>query len=94
MCGHWICYGHASGPVERVSVESLGQKSATFSSPVLFHYTADRATLARMAERTFDALRQGILRLDIRHRYPLASAAQAHRDLEGRSTVGPPILLP
>ena len=94
MCGHWICYGHASGPVERVSVESLGQKSATFSSPVLFHYTAERAALNEIAERTFAALRGGILRLDIRHRYPLSSASQAPRDLESRSTVGPLILLP
>jgi NADPH:quinone reductase-like Zn-dependent oxidoreductase len=93
-CGHWVCYGHASGPVERLSVESLGQKSATFSSPVLFHYTADRAVLGDMAERTFEALRQGILRINIRHRYPLASAAQAHRDLESRATIGPLILLP
>ena len=94
MCGHWVSYGHASGAIDRLSVESLGQKSATFSSPVLFHYTADRAILNEMAERTFAALSRGTLRLDIRHRYPLASAAQAHRELEGRSTVGPLILLP
>jgi NADPH:quinone reductase-like Zn-dependent oxidoreductase len=94
MCGHWICFGHASGPVDRVMVESISQKSATFSSPVLFHYTADRAILAEMAGRAFEALRQGILRLDIQHRYPLAAAAQAHRDLESRVTVGPLILLP
>jgi NADPH2:quinone reductase len=66
----------------------------TFSSPVLFHYTADRAVLATMAERTFEALRQGTIRLDIRHRYPLASAAQAHRDLESRTTIGPLVLVP
>jgi NADPH2:quinone reductase len=93
-CGHWVCYGQASGPVERLSVESLAAKSATFSSPVLFHYTAERAVLAEMAGRTFEAVQQGILEVDIRHRYPLSAAAQAHRDLEGRSTVGPLILLP
>jgi NADPH:quinone reductase len=94
MCGHWVCYGQASGPVDRLSVENLGQKSATFSSPVLFHYTGERAILTEMAERTFEALRRGILRVDIQHRYPLAAAAQAHRDLEGRVTIGPLILLP
>jgi NADPH2:quinone reductase len=47
-----------------------------------------------MAERTFEALRTGILRLDIRHRYPLSAASQAHRELESRSTIGPLILLP
>ena len=47
MCGHWVCYGQASGPVDRLSVESIDQKSATFSSPVLFHYTAERADADR-----------------------------------------------
>jgi NADPH:quinone reductase-like Zn-dependent oxidoreductase len=94
VCGHWICYGQASGPVDRLAVDSLGQKSATFSSPVLFHYTADRAMLNEIAQRTFEALRRGTIRLDIRHRYPLAAAAQAHRELEARTTVGPLILIP
>ena len=94
MCGHWVCYGQASGPVDRLSVDSLRQKSATFSSPVLFHYTAERATLTEIAQRTFEALRQGTIRLDIQHRYPLTAAAQAHRDLESRTTIGPLILLP
>lgn len=94
LCGHWVCYGHASGPIERLRVEELGAKSVTFSSPVLFHHTADRAVLTDMASRTFGALRQGTIRLDIRHRYPLTAAAQAHRDLESRTTIGPLILLP
>lgn len=94
LCGHWVSYGQASGPIERLRVEDLGAKSATFSSPVLFHHTADRAVLTDMASRTFEALRQGTIRLDIRHRYPLTAAAQAHRDLESRTTIGPLILLP
>ncbi|HEX2887493.1 SRPBCC family protein [Vineibacter terrae] len=94
MCGHWVSYGQASGPLERLSVDALGEKSATFSHPVLFHHTADRAALTQMASRVFDACRSGTLRLDIRHRYALAAAAQAHRDLEGRATTGPLILMP
>ena len=94
LCGHWVSYGHASGPIERLRVEELGAKSVTFSSPVLFHHTADRAVLTDMASRTFEALRQGTIRLEIRHRYPLTAAAQAHRDLESRTTIGPLILLP
>lgn len=94
LCGHWVSYGQASGPIERLRVEELGARSATFSSPVLFHHTSDRAVLTAMASRTFEALRQGTIRLDIRHRYPLTAAAQAHRDLESRTTIGPLILLP
>lgn len=93
-CGHWVSYGQASGPLERLSIDTLSEKSATFSRPVLFHHTADRAQLTAMAGRVFEAVRSGILRPDIRHRYPLAAAAQAHRDLESRTTIGPLILLP
>jgi NADPH2:quinone reductase len=87
--GHWVSYGHATGALEPVS---LAEKSGTLSQPVLFHYTED--LLQQMAGRVFAALRDGILRPDIRHRYPLAAAADAHRDLEARRTSGQIILLP
>jgi NADPH2:quinone reductase len=61
---------------------------------VLFHYTVERSVLAEIAAKVFAALREGTLRPDIRHRYPLAAAADAHRDLEARRTTGPIVLLP
>src|SRR5262245_32014596 len=92
--GHWVSYGQASGPLASVGPGRLGEKSATFSRPVLFHYTSRRERLVEMAERVFDALRRGIIRAEVRHRYPLADAARAHRDLESRSTTGSIVLLP
>ena len=92
VTGHWVCYGQASGPHE--ALPDLGSKSGTLSRPVLFHYTADRSVLAEMAQRTFAALRAGTIRVEIRHRYPLAAAAEAHRDLEARRTTGSLVLLP
>jgi NADPH2:quinone reductase len=94
LCGHWVSYGQATGPLEAVPTERLTTKSATLSRPVLFHYTAERAALAEIAGRVFGALRDGILKVEVRHRYPLAAAAEAHRDLEGRRTTGPLLLLP
>jgi NADPH2:quinone reductase len=61
---------------------------------VVFHYTARPGALGAIAGRTFDALRRGLLRVELRHRYPLADAARAHRDLEARRTMGSVILLP
>lgn len=58
------------------------------------HYTEERAALEEIARNTFAALRNGTLRVAVRHRYPLAAAAEAHRDLEARRTVGPIVLLP
>jgi len=86
--GHWVSYGQATGALEPMS---LGEKSGTFSQPVLFHYTAE--SLLPMAGRVFAALRDGTIRPDVRQRYPLAAAADAHRDLEARRTSGQIVLL-
>jgi NADPH2:quinone reductase len=88
MRGHWVSYGQATGALEPMS---LSEKSGTLSQPVLFHYTAD--ALPQMAGRVFAALHDGILRPEVRHRYPLAAAADAHRDLEARRTTGQIVLL-
>jgi NADPH2:quinone reductase len=86
--GHWVSYGQATGALDPVN---LSAKSGTFSQPVLFHYTADY--LQPMAGRVFAALRDGILKPEVRRRYPLAGAADAHRDLEARRTTGQIVLL-
>ncbi len=36
----------------------------------------------------------GRLKLRLEHSYPLADAAQSHRDLEGRKTTGKALLIP
>jgi NADPH:quinone reductase-like Zn-dependent oxidoreductase len=94
LCGHWVSYGQASGPLSPITPETLAQKSVTLSRPVLFHYTAEPAALNEIAQQAFEALRRGVIRVEGRHRYPLAAAAEAHRDLEGRRTTGPLVLLP
>jgi NADPH:quinone reductase-like Zn-dependent oxidoreductase len=93
-CGHWVAYGQAGGPHSTVDMAVLSSKSATLSRPVLFHYTSTRARLTAMAEALFVAVRSGVVRAEIRHRYPLGSAADAHRDLEARRTSGQVVLLP
>jgi NADPH:quinone reductase len=90
--GHWVSYGQASGAHD--GFPDLTAKSGTLSRPVLFHYTAERPMLNEIAGNLFRALRDGILRVEVRHRYPLAAAADAHRDLESRRTSGSLVLLP
>jgi NADPH2:quinone reductase len=89
--GHWVSYGQASGAHD--SFPDLTAKSGTLSRPVLFHYTAERPLLNEIAGNVFNALRSGTIRVDV-HRYPLAAAADAHRDLEARRTSGQIVLLP
>jgi len=86
--GHWVSYGQATGPLDPIS---LSEKSGTFSQPVLFHYTSEY--LHHMAGQVFAALRDGILKPRVHRRYPLAAAADAHRDLEARRTTGQIVLL-
>ena len=85
--GHWVSYGQATGAPDPTN---LSEKSATLSQPVLFHYTLEY--LHQMAGHVFAALRGGILKPEVR-RYPLAAAADAHRDLEARRTSGQIVLL-
>jgi NADPH2:quinone reductase len=45
-----------------------------------------------MAEDFFEVVDRGKVKIHIDQRYPLADAAQAHRDLEARKTTGCTIL--
>src|SRR6266850_3297936 len=92
--GLFLCQWARALGARAIGPEVLGSKSTTLSRPVLFHYTAERAALNEIAQQTFEALRAGTIRVQTRHRYPLAAAAEAHRDLEGRRTTGPLVLLP
>jgi NADPH:quinone reductase-like Zn-dependent oxidoreductase len=92
--GHLVSYGHVSGPLEPVDPATLATKSATLSSPILFHYTAEPGQLRDMSRDVFRAVERGTLRAVITARYPLGAAADAHRDLEARRTTGQVVLLP
>jgi NADPH:quinone reductase-like Zn-dependent oxidoreductase len=93
-CGHWISYGQASGPLGAVDPALLEARSLTLSRPVVFHYIAERARLLEIASRVFEAWRRGWLRTGPINRFALASAAEAHRALESRQTIGPIVLVP
>jgi NADPH2:quinone reductase len=62
--------------------------------PTLFDYTAERSDLEALARETFAAVKKKWVKVQIRQRYPLAQAAQAHRDLEARKTTGASLLIP
>jgi NADPH2:quinone reductase len=57
-------------------------------------YTAGRKDLLASAGELFDVIRRGVVRVEVTRTYPLAEAARAHRDLEGRRTTGSSVLLP
>ena len=92
--GHLVSFGQASGPVGNWDIGRFASKSVTVSRPNYGHFTDTREKLLPHVERFFGMLRQRRLMLEAPTRYPLARAADAHRDLEARRTTGSLILIP
>lgn len=93
--GLMVSFGNASGKVEPFDIGLLAQKGSLFlTRPTLFTYIARREDLLAMAEELFAAIRQGWLDVKIGQRFPLSQAAEAHRALESRRTIGATLLLP
>lgn len=91
--GLWVSFGNASGPVPPFELTAL--KGSLFATrPSLFAYTATRQELLDNAADLFSMVGSGKIKIEVNHRYPLAAAADAHRDLEGRKTTGSIVLIP
>ena len=93
--GMMVSFGNASGPVQSFDPGLLAAKGSLFlTRPTLMTYTAQRADLVASAAELFQVVASGAVRIEVRQTYPLAEAAQAHRDLEARNTTGSTVLLP
>ena len=93
--GLLVSFGNASGAVPPQPVGILNAKGSLYlTRPSLGAYTATRADLEASARSLFKMVRSGKVKISIDQRYPLAEAAQSHRDLESRKTTGQTILVP
>ncbi len=93
--GLMVSFGNASGPVENFDLGILNRKGSLYvTRPSLFHYTATRAELEACAGDVIEVVRRGIVRIEVEQRFPLERAADAHRALESRRTVGATVLIP
>jgi NADPH2:quinone reductase len=89
--GHLVSYGTASGAPPPVDVQSLYEKSLKVSAYWL--HTKHPPALQRQAREALRAeLAEGRLRVRPGLVLDLAQASEAHRQLEGRSTVGKVVL--
>jgi NADPH2:quinone reductase len=92
--GMMVLFGQSSGAVAPVDPNILNPKGSLFlTRPTLGHYIATRAELEWRAGDVLNWIASGKLKLRVAGTYPLADAAQAHRDLEGRQKAGKLILL-
>lgn len=93
--GMMVTFGQASGPVPAFEIGTLAAKGSLFMTrPTLMTYTAARQDLVAHAQDLFDVVTSGAVKIEVNQSYPLAEAAQAHRDLEARKTTGSTVLLP
>jgi NADPH2:quinone reductase len=93
--GYLVLFGGASGAVPPFDLMKLAQKGSLFiTRPSLAHYITSREELEQRANDVLGMIAAGELKLRIAHTYPLAEAAQAHRDLEERKTTGKVLLIP
>ncbi len=93
--GLMVSYGNASGPVPPVNLGVLGPKGSLYiTRPTLFTHLATRESTQAMADELFAIVTAGQLKVPVEHRYALADAPQAHRDLEARKTTGCSVLIP
>lgn len=93
--GMMVSFGNASGAVPPVALfELMHGGSLRLTRPTLADFIATPEMLALTANRVFDRLARGVLSANVRQRFALADAAEAHRTLESRATTGATVLIP
>lgn len=93
--GLMVSFGNASGAVPPFAPGILASKGSLYlTRPSLLHYTRTRAELQETADDLFAVIASGAVKIEVRQRFKLADAADAHRALEGRKTTGATVLVP
>jgi NADPH:quinone reductase len=93
--GMLVLYGMSSGAVLPVDPAKLSEKGSLYMArTTLAHFTATRAELLARTSAIFGMIAEGKLKLRVAKSYPLAEAAQAHRDMEARKIAGKLLLIP
>lgn len=93
--GTLALFGAASGPVPPVDPQRLNAAGSVFlTRPSLAHFIRSAQEFNWRAGELFEAIAGGAINIEVGHRYPLAEAARAHEDLQGRKTAGSIVLIP
>jgi len=93
--GMMVLFGGSSGAVPPFDLVQLSSKGSLYvTRPTLGHYIATTEELRARSSAVFEMIAEDRLKLRIEHTYPLADAATAHRDIEGRKTTGKLLLIP
>jgi NADPH2:quinone reductase len=92
--GTLVSNGTSSGAVVIDSLALAAKGSLWVTRPAMVHYATPRSHMLAMAAELFDHVLAGRITGEPRQEFPLAEAAEAHRALESRKTIGATVLLP
>ncbi len=93
--GTLVSFGQASGEPDPLSPLVLARNGSLYlTRPIMADYTVNRSELVASAERVFDMIDSGAIRISIGQTYDLAHAADAQRDLVARRTTGSTVIIP
>jgi NADPH:quinone reductase len=92
--GTFVSFGQSSGPITDFKLADLAAGGSLYASrPTLFDYIKSQAELQARAHDLFARLAAGEIEAHVGQRLPLREAAEAHRALASRRTVGATVLL-
>jgi NADPH2:quinone reductase len=95
MRGMFVHFGQSSGMIADFKFSELASGGSLFATrPMLFDYIKSREDLSARAADLFARLSRGEIRAHVGQRVALRDAAEAHRELESRRTIGATVLLP
>ena len=92
--GMMVSFGNASGSLENIDVKkSIQPKGLYFTRPAMWHYLSTRDEIKEGADKLFEKIEMGKIKIKIFKKYRLDDAVQAHKDLESRKITGPAIII-
>lgn len=93
--GILVSFGNASGPVKSLDLGLLAARGSLFvTRPTLYTFVSTDKDFRAVSEDLVAMAASGKIKIPINQRYALKDAAQAHRDLESRKTIGASVLIP
>ncbi|HMK86930.1 MAG TPA: zinc-binding dehydrogenase, partial [Steroidobacteraceae bacterium] len=93
--GMFVTFGQSSGPITEFTLADLAGGGSLYATrPTLFDYIKKREELRARASDLFARLASGEIKAHVGQRLPLRDAAEAHRALASRRTIGATVLLP
>ena len=92
--GTMVSFGNASGPLDPLNVtKNIQPKSLFFTRPTMKDYYSTRDEVVEGANKLFEQIKFGKIKIKIFKEYNLKEVKQAHLDLESRKINGPAIFV-